>query len=267
MMPILCTRAPVMLVLPLLVLPLSGCDIATADFQSQETAEWRQSYEIEPGGQVEIINVNGLIDVRPSAGGNTVEVVAVKRARGGSPEAAREALQLVTIREDVSPRAVKLQTTYPRTSGLFSRGGVEVRYTVSVPASSQVRFTTTNGGIEVRGLSGNVHLRTTNGGIRAEAISGALDASTTNGGVEADVSRVTDAGVRLACTNGGIQLRLPADTRASISASVTNGGIEADGLTLERTESSRRRLEAQLNGGGPPVHLSGTNGGIRISGR
>ena len=52
---------------------------------------------------------------------------------------------------------------------------------------------------------------------------------------------------------------------ATISASVTNGGISADGLSIETTESSRRRLEGRLNGGGPQVRLEGTNGGIRIA--
>jgi hypothetical protein len=32
-------------------------------------------------------------------------------------------------------------------------------------------------------------------------------------------------------------------------------------------ESSKRRLEARLNGGGPQIELSGTNGGIRIASR
>jgi len=48
---------------------------------------------------------------------------------------------------------------------------------------------------------------------------------------------------------------------------VANGGIDADGLQLEKTESSRRNLEARLNGGGPSIRIQGTNGGIRISSR
>ena len=53
----------------------------------------------------------------------------------------------------------------------------------------------------------------------------------------------------------------------TISASVTNGGIDTSGLELETLESSRRRLEARLNGGGPQVRIEGTNGGIRIGAR
>jgi putative adhesin len=98
-------------------------------------------------------------------------------------------------------------------------------------------------------------------------VSGGIEATTTNGGVDVDLTKVGDAGVKLGCTNGGIKLRLPSDARATISASVSNGGIEANGLQLDTTEGTRRRLEARLNGGGPPIRLEGTNGGIRIGAR
>ncbi len=74
--------------------------------------------------------------------------------------------------------------------------------------------------------------------------------------------------MKLECTNGGIKLRLPPDAKATITASVTNGGIGVTEIPgLETTESTRRRLEARLNGGGPSIRLSGTNGGIQISPR
>jgi hypothetical protein len=60
---------------------------------------------------------------------------------------------------------------------------------------------------------------------------------------------------------------MPGDARASISASITNGGIDVSGLTLETSTSTRRRLEGKLNGGGAPIRIEGTNGGIRIGSR
>ena len=257
--------------LPLCLVPLlvavAACDIGFgSEFHAQETAEWRKTFELERGGRVEIRNVNGQIAVEPGSG-STVEVVALKRARAASPEAAREALDRIEIVENVAPDAVRLETRHPPPSGLFGRGGGEVRYTVKVPPSSSLRLSTVNGGIELLGVDGEVDVETTNGGIRARDIGGPIQASTTNGGVDVEVTRVADRGVKLSCTNGGVRLRLPAEARADISASVTNGGIDADGLTLEISESSRRRLEARLNGGGPPITLEGTNGGIRLGPR
>ena len=260
------TRRIPLLCLPLLLAAVSACDIVTADFKAQESSEWSKSYELQAGGRVEISNVNGKIDVQPSQG-NRVDIVATKTAKAASPEAARQALERIQILESSTPSAIRVETKLGRANGLFNMGGGEVRYTVKVPASADVRFSTVNGGIELLGLTGRVDAETTNGGIRAREVGGPLDASTTNGGVDVELTRVTTDGVKLECTNGGIKLRLPRDAKATISASVTNGGIESDGLSLETTESSRRRLEGRMNGGGPLLRLSGTNGGIRIGTR
>ena len=136
-----------------------------------------------------------------------------------------------------------------------------------MPAGAEVKCTTVNGGVSVTGLSGRVTAETTNGGVVARDVSGTIDASTTNGGVDVELARLGEGGAKLACTNGGIRLRLPADAKASISASVTNGGIDTSGLAIETTQSSRRRLEGRLNGGGAPIQIEGTNGGIRIGPR
>ena len=254
------------LVLPILLVASSGCDLAMADYKQKETAEWRKTYELQPGGRVEISNVNGKIDVQPGSG-NTVEVVALKSARAASTEAARQALDRIEIQENVSPGDVRIQTRMQRSGALFSGGNLQVEYAVRVPAGADVKFSTVNGGIEITGLTGRINAETTNGGIKARDISGPIEASTTNGGVEVDIARLAEPGVKLGCTNGGIRLRLPGDAKATISARITNGGIDTSGLQLETSESSRRRLDGRLNGGGTRIDIEGTNGGIRISGR
>ena len=266
MMTKVCSRAVSALTLVCLALSATACDIVTADFKSQETAEWRKTYDLEPGGRVEIGNVNGRIQVEPSVG-NKVEVVAVKVAKAGSPEAARQMLERIEIVESASPSSIKIETKLPRRSGFMNMGGGEVRYAVKVPASANVRFVTTNGGVEMLGLKGRIFAETTNGGIQARDVSGPIEASTTNGGVDVDLTQVLEPGVKLECTNGGIKLRLPPDAKATISANITNGGIDANGLNLDKSESTRRRLEARLNGGGPAISIRGTNGGIRIASR
>lgn len=253
------------LVLPALIV-LSGCDLAMADLKAKETAEWRRTYQLQPGGRVEITNVNGRIAVEPSDS-NTLEVVALKSARGATPESAKEALARVEIRDEATPASVKIETRVERT-GLFNHGGAEVAYTVRVPAGADMRFSTVNGGIEVDRIKGHVSVETVNGGIVGRDLeAGALKATTVNGGIDVDVTRVPEQGVKLECTNGGIKLRLPSDAKADISARVANGGIDAEGLPVDATEKSRRRFEGRLNGGGPRIEIEGTNGGIQIAAR
>jgi bifunctional DNA-binding transcriptional regulator/antitoxin component of YhaV-PrlF toxin-antitoxin module len=260
------------LVLPLAIAAASvastACDLAMHHYSEKQTAEWRKTYELKPGGRIEIKNVNGKIEVQPAAG-NTVEVLAEKSASGASVEAAKQALAGIEIQDTASPDEVRIVTKVSRTGGgLFGGGNQMVHYTVKVPASAEAIFSTVNGGVELTGLKGRVTAEATNGGVRARDISGPLDASTTNGGIEVELAAVADSGVKLGCVNGGIELKLPSTAKANISARVSNGGISASGLPIETVgESSTRRLEGRLNGGGPQIELSGTNGGITIASR
>ena len=251
--------------LPLLAAASAGCDIAMAEQKEKATAEWRKTYQVQADGRVEISNVNGKIRVLPSSG-NAVEVVATKIGRGATQEAAKENLERVEIRESASGNTIKIETHHNRGGGgMFGQNHASVEYEVRVPASAEVKATTVNGGVEINGVEGRVVAEATNGGIEGRGIGGPIDATTTNGGVDVELTKVADGGVKLECTNGGITLRLPTDAKASISARVTNGGIDTGGLALKaRGEATRRRLDGDLNGGGPRITLEGTNGGITL---
>ena len=227
-----------LLLLPLVVAASAGCDLAMADYKVKETAEWRKTYELQPGGRLEIRNVNGKIDVKPSAG-NTVEIVAQKSARAASTEAAKQALERIEIQEDESPSGIRIETKVQRNAGGFF-GGVnhEVQYVVRVPAGAEVKFSTVNGGIELTGLKGRINAETTNGGIKARDVTGSIDASTTNGGVDVELAAVGEAGVKLGCVNGGIELRLPS-------------GLEGDDLGPRRERRHRHERTAARNDRNP----------------
>jgi hypothetical protein len=250
-----------------LALPLAaGCDIVGAGFQEQESDQWTRNYPLQVGGRVEVVNVNGKIAVT-GTDTNMVEVVALRIGKGSNPDAAKEALSRIEIREEVTADRVRLETKLPSSSGFFGRGG-EVRYTIKVPAAAHVRLETVNGGIELENLQGRAELETTNGGIVARGLVGPVAASTTNGGIEVDLEQVAKDGVELECTNGGIRLRVPREAQANVMARVTNGGVDISNLEFEVTgEQTRRRVEGRLNGGGPRIQLEGTNGGIRVSGK
>ena len=256
------------LAVALLASAAAGCDIVTADLRSEETAQWHKSYTLDANGRVEIANINGRIRIEPSEG-NAVDVSALRKARGASPEQARAALERATIVETVTGGTIKVETKVARLEGIVLNGGnAQVEYTVKVPAGAEVKLTTVNGGIEITGLKGRVTAETTNGGVEARGVAGQLAASTTNGGLDIDLATVSEGGVKLECTNGGIKVRLPRDAKATISASITNGGISAGNLPIDITgENTRRRLQGRMNGGGPRVDIEGTNGGITLAAR
>lgn len=241
--------------------PLTACELATASFRAEAKEPWNQSFTLAPGGHFELENTNGAIEVEPATG-NEVEVRAERTAKAATEEAARELLKQIEIVVESSPERVTIRTKYPKG---WNRGGSEVKYWVKVPASVAVKVENTNGRIRLADLAGPVDASTTNGGVSGQGLSGRVRASTTNGGVDIQVASVHAEGIELSTTNGGVSLKLPASAKADVSASCTNGGISASGLTMETVESSRRRLEGRLNGGGPRVRLETTNGGIRLS--
>lgn len=250
---------------------LAGCDIAVdghggLDFglaAGQASDEWTRRYPLEAGARFELANVNGRI-VAEAADGDAVEVRAERKVKATSDERAREILENIEMREEIEDGRVRVEVRAPRLSGPSSH---EFRWTVRVPRGVSVDLTTVNGGVQLEGLDAEVRARTTNGGIRGAALAPtSLDAGVTNGGVDIEIVRpITDGTFELEAVNGGVRLNLPAESRADISGRCVNGGVSTSGLELSvMGEQTRRRLEAQLNGGGARVSLSTVNGGVRL---
>jgi hypothetical protein len=247
------------------VLSQAGCDVVMQDLNAKATDEWKRTYPLAEGGQVEVTNLNGAIEVS-SAPGSTVEVVAERTARGSTDEEARKALSEIQIKEEVTPDKVRLEVPRLRTEGVHLGPGPSrsVLFRLRVPKNVSVRLSSRNGQIQLTDLGGAVNAETTNGQILATGLSGVLDASTTNGGIRVKATAVQTGGIRLDTTNGSIELGIPASAKADISARCVNGSFKTDGLALQG-EPTRRRYEGKLNGGGPLIELSTTNGGIRLS--
>jgi Toastrack DUF4097 len=240
----------------------SGFNVGMASGRASDT--WTRSYTVSAGGRVEIINTNGTIEVSQGTG-PAVEVTAERIAKATTDAAAKDLLAKIEIVETAKPDSVRLETKTPRT---FGPGGAEVKYTLKIPVGLHVRTQSTNGRITLTKIANDVEATTTNGGVRGEGLTGTVQASTTNGGVELTVARLAAGGLRAETTNGGVAVELPSDSKADISAHVTNGGIGVENLTVVATgEKNRRHLEGKLNGGGPLVELSTTNGGIRLAGK
>jgi hypothetical protein len=258
------SRRVAVLALPL-ALGLAGCDLSLGHLSARATDEWTHTYPLTPGGEIRIVNSNGLIDVE-GVDGSTVEVRAERIAKGSTEAAAKELLPRIVIKEDAKPDRVSIETE--RMSGIMIGAGFEVRYHVRAPKNALVNVTNTNGLVSVKGLAGKVVAHTTNGGVKGSGLSGGVDARTTNGGVTIDMASLGADPILLETTNGGVTLALPEKAKATVTASCTNGGISVGSLdNFEVSEKSRRRLEGKLNGGGTSVELHTTNGGVRLRSR
>jgi hypothetical protein len=250
-----------------LALSAAACDVSVGDHgfsmdiaSGKAQDEWKRTYTLSAKGHLEIENINGTINASPSDG-SEIEVRAERIAKASSDEAARELLKKIEIVETETPDRVRIETKVPKMS--WGRSGHEVRYWVKVPKGLAVNFETTNGGVRLENLDGEIVANTTNGGVRGNGLRGGVKASTTNGGVQIEMAALT-ADIELDTTNGGIRLQLPPDAKANIDASCVNGGVGIENFELQG-EKSRRRITGTINGGGPKVSADTVNGGVRIS--
>jgi hypothetical protein len=155
-----------------------------------------------------------------------------------------------------------------------SRRSWWVSYRLDVPENATLSLESTNGGIHLVNLSGDVKFTTTNGGLHLKDLGGKVNGRTTNGGVHVELagSQWQGEGHDLATTNGGIHLSLPSGYTAHLDVGTTNGRVHANvpGLQIEEEDDSRgrrrraRNVSAELGRGGPPIRIRTTNGGVHL---
>lgn len=228
---------------------------------------------VAAGRTLEIRGVNGGIEA--SAGSGEAEVRAVKSARRSDPDSVE--IKVVEHADGVTvcavyptpPDASRPNECAPGEGGRMSTrdNDVQVRFVVRVPAGVRFVARTVNGGIDAKGLSGDVDAKTVNGGIKLET-TGRAEAQTVNGSIEASMGRADWSGTNeFKTVNGAIRLDLPADLSADVTAKTVNGGIETDFPLTVKGRFSRRSMQGTIGAGGRGLELETVNGGIHLSRR
>ena len=148
-----------------------------------------------------------------------------------------------------------------------------VSYEILVPRNTNLKLTTMNGGITLVDVEGNIEFEARNGGITLSNLAGDVRGRTANGGisVKLDGNRWKGTGLNVETTNGGVSLWMDENYAAKIETGTVNGGFSSEipGLKINRDENerdnwSKKRITADLNGGGAPVRVVTTNGGVSI---
>ena len=108
---------------------------------------------------------------------------------------------------------------------------------------------------------------TTNGGISLRDMGGDVQATTTNGGLSISLAGDSwqGAGLVAKSTNGGVRMTVPTNYSAHLIAGTVNGGTD---IRLPMTASvidSRRHIDGQIGHGGPTVQVETINGGVSIN--
>ncbi len=242
---------------------LTACHTAPDGATATASDEWRRTYALTPGGEVQVTNRNGSITVT-AADGDTVEVRVERNVKAPTEAAAKDLLPKVAIREDIRSDHVGLRTD--GVDGILIGVSWTLDYHVRAPRTSVVRVRSSNGAVNVAGFSGRVIAASANGGLTARALAGGAEIRSTNGDVHADFARIGTDLIEVRATNGQLTAVLPADANANLLATATNGRVDVDGLTVEPMgEQTARRVRGRLGSGGTPIELTATNGNITVA--
>lgn len=149
-----------------------------------------------------------------------------------------------------------------------------------------LKIATSNGDIEAREINGGVDADTSNGGVRLTKVGGgcavkssngelvltgvvgAARARSSNGSITFEGAPSGEDAVELETSNGEIVLRVAATLKGHLRLDTSNGGIHTTfgSMALSNPKISKRRLEADMNGGGGVRLVARTsNGAIKLT--
>ena len=246
--------------------------------------------------KLSVSNVNGAISVQPWEKPE-IHIVAKKRVRHSSQETAEHYARQIEIAVETKGDVLEVRTVMPAQKEgwdwvewffsldwLFEERAREasVSYEISTPPRMDAKLVSTNGRVQIGAIEGRADLHTTNGAVTAEGTQGAVKAHTTNGAmsllqvaggchavttngkITAELLSLVSQGCELQTTNGAIHITLPENVRADLDASTTNGHVTSQLPLSVQGKLSKQGMEGKINGGGPPLKLRTTNGGITI---
>jgi DUF4097 and DUF4098 domain-containing protein YvlB len=201
---------------------------------------------------------NGGVQVKGWSRGDVLVRMKLE-ARASSDAEAKNVVNQIRV----NTGAGKIAADGPSTQG---EGGWSVSYEVFVPHQANLDLIAQNGGIHISDIQGNVKFSTVNGGAHLDHVDGYVTGKTVNGGLHIELAGNSwnGQGMDVSTTNGGVHLALPAGYNAHLETSTSNGGLHAD-YPMTVTGKIGKQLSTNLGGGGAPIKVTTTNGGVHIS--
>ncbi len=240
-----------------LTLALAGVFLSSCVGDWNDTGRFREdfhySWPLDAGAQVSVESQNGAIEIT-AWDQNTIDITGTKYASDQS--------LLKDVRIDIShaPDAVHVRTIAPE----FFHGSAGAEYTIHVPRRVLLDLIhSSNGGLRVDGVQGNVRMRTSNGGVHLTDVKGNADVETSNGGLDVENH---EGNLRLHTSNGYIKV----DARAGrFEAETSNGSVDARLADLSdswpvRVESSNGHIDLTVNGKVPDMRVTTSNSSIDL---
>ena len=210
----------------------------------------------------------GLLNVDPGQnGGATVkgwsrnEVLVRSRVEGWADSDANARITAAQVYVNTSGGHVQAQG--PQSS---NNAGWAVSFEIFVPQATSLTVKTVNGGITVSDIRGSLRFEATNGGVNLRRLAGDVAGSTVNGGINVELTGTTwDGGqVRVTTRNGGVNVSVPENYSAHFQTETLNGSLRSEFPLNLAGDSRSANQDFSIGAGGPLIHVTTTNGAVKL---
>lgn len=251
---------------------------------------------------LDVATVSSDIEVYGDASGSATLEVLVKGPNNKPLSAAEIKTRLdryYRITDELSGGTLRVKVEH-KTSRIPNNQGLNMKFILHMPKSALSQLQSVSGDIELKGaggasiattsgdidlsdITGNVKASSVSGDVEARDVKGSFAATSTSGDIKAQAmtrlqSAVTTSGdiavktraladeVKLRSTSGDIQLTIAGNSGITFRAATVSGDIDLDRVAdVKYDTKSKRKIVAQLNGGGQTLSVETVSGDIKIS--
>lgn len=264
-----------------LLLVAASFAVSACGHRTREDTAFRWTSQLQPGAVVHLRDGAGNITVRRATGTEAVVNGLRHWRRGRASDVQFEVTQdgndyYVCAMWRGSGKCEANGYRGRRTGSflsifsLFHRSSdASAEFVAELPAGVAVDARTSNGSVQIDGVSAGVTAHSTNGSVEAWNVSGPLSMSSINGNVRvsADSLAPNDA-VNLSTTNGTVYAELPAGIQGMFDLSTVNGSVRSDFPIPAATQGRvGRHLQGQIGESARSVKLRAINGMVTLSTR
>lgn len=181
-----------------------------------------KAYSVKSGGSLTILSEFGAIEIQ-TAEQEKVEVVVTKEAKPKLVKASQEILEDFELAFEHEGSDVHIRGTFKQGREHWQKqlNRLKIHFLITVPQQYNIDLNTTNGGISVADLTGDVRVRSSGGNLCFRSITGTVWGHTSGGSIET----IDVAGDVQVQTSGG-SIRFGA-IRGFISGRTSGGSIKA----------------------------------------
>ena len=236
---------------------------------------------VPDGSSIDIDNMFGDVDVRPSEG-DRVLLDVKKTIRAANKDEAERLSKDFTF--SISTDGDRYRIASSRDGIRLSRQRYKSSLTLQVPKSSKLRINNRAGkvkvadlegdqdisnrfgDVDIRNIAGDLKVKNEFGQASVENLKGSAVISEGMGNLSLSFDELVQKPVDVSTRFGNVTIELPADSSFSVGANTQFGRIDSDfeGLRKGKSELTKDSAFGQIGQGGPPITVTTFNGNIRF---